>query len=268
MKRAFRVTAWIGIGLLVLYGVVLALLWSQQTRLIYPAPRERAALSAGFTEITLETADDLALRAFHRPPANGLPTIVYFHGNGGSLLGATYETDRLAQAGYGLLLVEYRGYGGNPGEPSEQGLYRDGRAAMEWLARQGTQPGETIIAGNSIGSGPATQMALEYKPRALILSSPFTTLQDVAAAKMRLFPVRRLMRDRFDNLSKISDLAMPVLVLHGTADTLIPDHHGKSLAAAAPKADLVLVKGAGHGLSFQPEAQEAILTWLGAFPGS
>lgn len=238
-------------------------MWAQQNRLIYPAPRETVPLSPGFSETALQTEDGLALRAFYRPPDGSRPTIVYFHGNGGSLYGATLETDAFVFAGYGVLLVEYRGYGGNSGQPEEQGLYRDGRAAMAFLAQSGSvSPADTVVVGNSLGSGIAIQMAREFPVRAVVLSAPFTSLQDVAASKMRWLPVRWLMRDHFDNLTKIAKIDQPVLVLHGTADTLIPVNHGQRLAKAAPQATFMPFIGLGHDISFSRQAQAAIIEWL------
>lgn len=261
-------TDWLRIGTSVIaiialaYAALLALAWAFQTILIYPAPREAVTVPLGFSEVRLRTEDGLSLRAFERPARGDLATIVHFHGNGGSLAGALIETRALAEAGYGLLLVNYRGYGTNPGTPSEAGFYADGRAAFAHLARQGIGLDATIIMGNSIGSGTATQMALEFSPRALILVSPFTSLTDVAADTMWFLPVRRLLRDRFDNLNKVGELRMPVLIQHGTADTLIPPIHARILANAAPNGTLQLFARRGHDLSFHPEPQEAHVAWL------
>lgn len=250
------------VGALLAYAALVMLAWVFQTSLIYPAPRGGVAVPSSFIEVRLRTADGLSLRTFERPARHGLPTVVHFHGNGGSLAGALIETGVLAEAGYGLVLVNYRGYGTNSGTPSEQGFYADGRAAFAHLEQQGIAPDDIVVMGNSIGSGTATQMALEFAPRALILVSPFTSLTDVAAETLWFLPVRRLLRDRFENRAKMAKLAMPVLIQHGTADTLIPADHARKLAAAAPNATLQLFEGRGHDLSFHREAQEAQVRWL------
>lgn len=144
---------------LIAYLAVLAALFVGQRSLIYPAPQERHAPATGFAEVTLTTSDGLALQAHWRAPDAGRATVVWFHGNGGSLAGAEAETAQFAASGYGVLLVEYRGYGGNQGAPSEQGLYRDGRAAMAFLAARGVTPARAIIGGHSLGTGTATEMA-------------------------------------------------------------------------------------------------------------
>lgn len=246
---------------LVVYSIVIALAWTFQTSLVYPAPRGHVPVPAGFAEVRLRTADGLTLRALEPPAGAGRPTVVHFHGNGGSLAGAVIETRGLAKAAYGLLLVNYRGYGINPGTPSEQGFYADGRAAFAYLAERGIGPGDIVVMGNSIGSGPSTQMALEFSPRALILVSPFTSLTDVATETMWFLPMRRLLRDRFDNQAKIARLPMPVLIQHGTADMLIPSAHAEALAKAARDPTLQLFEGVGHDLSFRPEPQAAQAAW-------
>lgn len=254
--------------LAIAYAVMVAILWAMQDRFIYPAPDRIVEPPPGFEIGMLQTDDGLALRSFTRDASQGLPTIVYFHGNGSSLDGALRATQRLGEAGYGLLLVEYRGYGGNPGSPSEQGFYRDGRAAMTWLAQQGIPPAETIVIGNSIGSGTAVQMAAEYGPRALLLTAPFTSLPEVAQDALPFVPARLLMRDRYDNAAKIARLEMPVFIMHGTADNVVPFAHGEELAAIAPAASFVPIEGAGHELSFTARGQAAQLEWLSQLDGA
>jgi len=253
------------VGAAAIYVVATVVLFAAQRSLIYPAPRAApppAGAFDGFEEAELVTSDGLRLRAVHRPARAGRPTIAFFHGNGDSLDGAHHATRALGEAGYGLLLVEYRGYGGNPGAPSEDGLYRDGRAALGWLADRGVPARRTVVIGNSLGSGVATQLAVERPVAGVVVISGFTGLARVAAEHMRLFPVRWLLRDRYANAAKLPRVAAPVLVLHGTADTLIPAQHGRDLAAAAPDGTLELVPGVGHELAYLPPSQEAILRWL------
>jgi hypothetical protein len=254
----------IAIALLIAYCAVLATLFFAQRSILFPAPQERISPAQGFTAANLTTQDGLILQAHWRAPDQGRATVVYFHGNAGSLAGARVETEVLASKGYGVLLVEYRGYGGNPGTPSEQGFYNDGRAAMAFLAAQGVAPRQTIIAAHSMGTGTAVQMAQEFSPAALILLAPFTTLPDAAAAALPYVPVRWLMRDRFDNLAKLRGLAMPVLVLHGTADPVVPFALGQKLAKASPTATLRAIEGAGHEISFDRGLQAVQAGWLAA----
>lgn len=251
------------------YVAVLAVLFVFQSRFFYPAPQARVPLTPGYVEVVLDTEDGLALRAFYREPATGLtPTIIYFHGNGGTLAGASVSNRALAEAGFGVLLVEYRGYGGNPGEPSERGFYTDGAAALQWLRGRGVAPAQTIVIGNSIGGGVATEMALALSksgtpPAALILIAPFTSLPDAAANKLWWTPIRALVRERYDNAGKLDHIGdLRILIQHGTRDTLISDDHGRALANSAEQADFQSFEGSGHDLSFERRSQEARRDWL------
>ncbi|MEM9502049.1 MAG: alpha/beta hydrolase [Pseudomonadota bacterium] len=245
-----------------IYVVLFIVLWSFQSRFIYPAPQTAAPVASGYKEIQLKTSDDLNLRAFYRKASDGLPTIVYFHGNGGTLAEASISNIGMVQAKLGALLVEYRGYGGNPGEPSEAGFYRDGDAAMEWLAGQGIAADETVIIGNSIGAGVATEMALRHDPAALVLVAPFTSLPDAVQSNLWWLPARMLVRDQYRNSQKIDDLDMPILIQHGDADLLVPFAHGKALSERADTSVFQPFEASGHSLTFEPRSQVARRDWI------
>lgn len=244
------------------YLAVLALLFVFQSRFIFPAPQTQSAVPAGFEEVVIDTPDGLALRSFYKEASPGRPTLVYFHGNSGTLTGASAASQPFAEARLGLLLVTYRGYAGHAGEPGEEGFYRDGDGAMAWLKAQGIAPNSTIIRGNSIGSGVATEMALRHKPAALILTAPFTSLPDVAADRLPIFPVRLLMRDRFENAAKLPKLSMPILIQHGTADNVVPFEQGLALSRSNPAAEFQRFEGSGHGLTFERASGEARALWV------
>lgn len=250
------------------YVAVLAVLFAFQSHFIYPAPQQRAALTTGYEEVVLETGDGLSLRAFYREAEEGLPTILYFHGNGGTLAGASISNAASAEAGIGVLLVEYRGYGGNPGEPSEVGFYLDGEAAAQWLQARGVEPAQTIVTGNSIGGGVATRIALNMSesgtpPAALILIAPFTSLRNAASEKLWWLPVRMLVSERYDNAGRLGEIGdVAVLVQHGSVDTLIADSHGRTLAEIAARAEFQSFEESGHALSFEPRSQTARRDWI------
>lgn len=263
LRKAGRFAATLTIA----YATMIAILWALQDNFIYPASQTIIDPPPGYDVVMLTTSDGLSLRSFAKPAAGELPTVVYFHGNGGTLSSAANATRLLAEAGYGLLLVEYRGYGSNPGEPSEQGFFRDGRAAMAWLNARGIVPRETVIAGNSIGGGTAVQMALEYSPRALMLAASFTSLPNAAKDAVPFVPTHWLIRDKFDNASKIGQLNMPIFIMHGTADEVVDFKHGERLAQIAKSAHFQRFDGAGHALSFREPGQQAQLNWLNQIVG-
>lgn len=241
-------------------------LFLAQRALIYPAPHGPGGRPAGFAPVTYETADGLALTAGYRPAQAGRPTILYFHGNGADWQSSAVATGRLVPQGYGVLAAEYRGYRGNPGRPSEHGLYADGRAALAFLRRRGVEPSAVVIVGNSIGSGVAVQMAREHPVGALVLVSPFASLSQVVAEQFPWLPTALLLRDRFENIDKIGAIDAPVLILHGDADRLIPPAHARALAARQPAAELAIVAGAGHELAWRAEAEERMLAFLDRLP--
>lgn len=250
-------------GLLVLYLLGVLLLFAMQRKFIYPAPRSTSVMAyQAFRDVRLRTEDGITLRALHKPTASDLPTILFFHGNGDNLAGAIKATELLAAAGYGLLLPEYRGYGGNPGMPSEAGLYRDGEAALRWLDQQGVEADRVVLVGNSLGAGVATELATRHTVSGLVLVSGFTSLPDVAASHLRFLPARWLVLDRYENAAKLRQVNAPVLVLHGAEDTLIPAAHGERLAQAAPRGELVIVPDVGHELAYLPQSGAAMLRWL------
>jgi fermentation-respiration switch protein FrsA (DUF1100 family) len=208
-----------------------------QDHLLYFPDRTRPDLVAagvpGLQEVTLTTADGLALGSWWLPPREGRPVIAYFHGNGGNIGYRAVRLRRFAEAGLGVLLLEYRGYGGNPGNPGEEGLYNDGRAALAFLDGAGIAPERLVLFGESLGTGVAVKMAVEHRAGAVILEAPFTRLADVAAAHYPEFLVRLMLRDRFDEQALIGAINAPLLVLHGERDAIIPVALGRALFAAA-----------------------------------
>ncbi|WP_445193912.1 alpha/beta hydrolase [Sphingomonas sp. Tas61C01] len=265
MTLPWKIASSVLIGLCAIYLGALALLWWKQRSFIYPVPAVSGAapvVDQGSHPVRLATEDGYHLHAIYRPARSGLPTIVFFHGNGDSLAGSQQATRVLAALGYGLLLPEYRGYGGNEGVPSETGLYRDGRATLLWLVSEGIPAEQTIVIGNSLGSGVATEIAATNHVGALILISGFTSMPDVVQAHLPYVPAHWLVLDRYENLRKISGVQAPVLILHGSEDTLITTKHAVSLAHARPGASLQLMPGYGHELAYTDKSQEQIARWL------
>jgi uncharacterized protein len=224
----------------VVYGLLVGGLFLAQRSLLYlpdPARPQLGPLAElGFREVTLTTADGLSLLSWYRPPREGGPVVAYFHGNGGHL---GYRTDRMllfAQQGLGVLLLEYRGYGANPGSPSETGLFADAGAALDFLTRQqGIPANRLVLYGESLGSAVAAHMAEGREIAALILEAPFTRLADAAAYHYPYVPVSLLLRDRFDSLAAIGHVRAPVLILQGERDRVVPPRLGHALFAAAPE---------------------------------
>lgn len=249
---------------LLAYLAVAGAVWHKQGALIYPAPRGAGAAVPGYQDVTYETADGLRLAGGYREAAPGKPTLLFFHGNAASWQSTTQVLAPLVREGYGVFAASYRGYRANPGTPSEAGLYRDARGAAAWLAANGVD--DLVIVGNSLGSGPAVELARALQPRGLVLISPFASMTEVAAANARWLPVEWLMRDRYDNAAKLPEVAAPVLILHGDRDTLIPLPHAQRLARLARDATLVTVPHAGHELVALPATPALMSAWLDDLP--
>jgi uncharacterized protein len=221
---------------LALYATIVAFFYVSQGALLYPAGRQKiGAREAGlpdFADVTLATEDGERLVGWYKPAEPGRATLLYFHGNGGSLLNRRDRARLLTEGGRGLLLVSYRGYSGSTGTPSEAGLRVDARTAYDWLAARA--PADRIVLyGESLGSGVAVRLATERVVAGLILDAPFTSTADVAGHHYWYLPVW-LLRDQYRSIDRIHELRCPLLVMHGERDGVIPIALGERLFEAAP----------------------------------
>jgi uncharacterized protein len=223
------------------YAALVGGLYVFQRQLLYLPDRTRPELAGlaelGVREVTLSTGDGLSLLSWYLPARSGRPVIAYFHGNGGHIGYRAERLLRFAREGYGVLMLEYRGYGGNPGTPTETGFYADGRAALAFLKREAIPPNRLVLYGESLGSGVAVALAGQHQVAALILEAPPTSVAEVAQCHFPYVPAARLVIDRFDSLARIAKVRGPVLILHGERDRVVPVRYGRALldAAAEPK---------------------------------
>jgi len=199
--------------------------------------------------VTLHTADGLDLGAWFAPPIGpdrGL-TVLVANGNGGNRAGRAVLAGALAEHGFAVLLFDYRGYGGNPGRPSEAGLALDVRAAYRHLVEAGVRPDRLIYFGESLGCAVVTALAVEHPPAGLLLRSPFTDLAATAAVHFPLLPVHIMLRDRFPVAEQIARVHVPTAVIYGTADSVVPAAQSRAVAAAAGgPVEVTAVPGADH----------------------
>ncbi len=229
--RKLAVLAALALGL---YLAAVGALYAFQRSLMYPAdpsPVDAAAAGVpGLGAVTLETADGERLAAWSVPASEGRPSILYFHGNGGNLErpGRLARFRALTAAGYGLLAVSYRGYGGSTGTPSEDGLARDAEAAYAALAAR-VPPENIVLYGESLGTGVAIRLATERPVAALVLEAPYLSTRAVAELRYPFAPVGALMKDQFRSDLRIVRVSAPVLVLHGERDAVVPFAQGQAL---------------------------------------
>lgn len=185
------------------------------------------------SSVRLKTADSLNITAWYTAPKHNEPTLLYLHGNAGNLGDRTEKLEAMAGQGFGILAVSWRGYGTSEGAPTEEGLYNDARAALQYLLDNGTKLENIVLYGESLGTGIAIQMATEYNARALILEAPYTSISSRAAELYPYIPVKLLLKDHFNSIDKIGNVHIPVLIFHGYRDTVMPIHHGRKILEAA-----------------------------------
>lgn len=217
--------------------IVLAMFLAQRN-LIYPAaaiaPRLADHNLPGLEAVETDTHPGLTLTHwFHAPSGPDRPLIVFFHGNGSHLSSAVAKMRPFVDAGFGLLATGYRGYSGNPGKPSEEGLTADARSVIDWAHHQGYEADRLVYYGESLGTAVAVKMASERPPAALILEAPPSSVADVAAAHYWYLPVRPLIRDPWDSHAVIATIESPLLILHGENDPVVPIRFGRKLFEAA-----------------------------------
>ena len=248
MQSVISLAVVVAIGYL---AIVSAMYFGQRKLIFRPDTTPSVLAEAGLPDVrdvTLRTTDGLDLRAWYLPPSSGTaPVLLYTHGNAGSLIDRAGRLSLYHSAGIGCLLVDYRGFGGNPGEPTEEGLYTDGRAAYAWLMENGVAPDRLVLYGESMGSAVAVKLATEHEAAAVILDAPFTSIVDVAAGRYPWIPVSLLVKHRFESLSRIDRVRQPLLIMHGTEDRVVPYELGVSLFRAAnePK-QFVRFDGGAH----------------------
>lgn len=249
--------------IILVYLCVLAGLYFLQRKMIFFPDQTTPDISlySNFDEIPVKTTDGLTITGWHHLADQGKPTLVFLHGNAGHHGHRIHNVESYIEAGFGVLLAGYRGYGGNEGAPSEAGVYNDARAYISQLIKDGINEKNIILYGQSIGSGVAVQMATEFKNvKALILEAPYTSLPDVAAKTYFFIPVHLLMKDKFDSLSKIKSVSAPLLIMHGLDDKVIPPAFGQTLYTEAnrPK-ELFQLGNHGHNdLPFEALSSKVI----------
>jgi len=213
---------------------------------------------------TLTTSDGERIVVWYAPAAEGKPTVLYFHGNAGEIGDRPLRFNYYHSRGLGVAYVSYRGYGGSTGSPTEQGLIMDANTAYDWLIAKGVAPQNVALLGESLGSGVAIQIAARKQVGAIALNAPYTSTADVAARIYWWLPVHRLMKDQFRSIDFIAKVKVPLLVIHGDQDILIPIEFGKKLFAAAnePK-EMEIIRGFGHEAMFEEVAWSREVEFFG-----
>jgi fermentation-respiration switch protein FrsA (DUF1100 family) len=222
----------------------------QRSFLYFPLSQEPppvASVLPGAEDVRFTTEDGIELGGWYRAAPAGGTTVLVMNGNAGDRSHRAPLAIALSDLGLGVLLFDYRGYAGNAGTPSEDGLLADARAAVDMLISRGADPAKIAYFGESLGAAVAIQLAAERAPLALILRSPFTSLEDMAKLHYPWLPVGPLLVERYDSIGRVAEVPAPVLVIAGSADSIVPVDHSRRLydAANEPKR-FIEIAGADH----------------------
>ena len=182
-----------------------------------------------FKKVTIPSTQNIFLNSWFSFKDPNNKTLIFFHGNAGNLNNRIYKLNKISKLDLNFLIISWRGFNGNNGKPTEDGLYQDAKKAIQWLEKKGIKKNNIILYGESLGTGVALELAKEDMYAGVILESPYTSMVDMAKKFYPFLPVSILVKDRFQSKSKIKKNRSPILIMHGMMDTLVPFHMGKQL---------------------------------------
>ena len=219
------------------YLLVIAFVFFNQRNLLYhPFENNYSTDKSNFSyeEIFIPTSDKKKLKAwFHKKDLRQKKTLLFFHGNAGDLRNRIYKLNLIKNFDINFLIVAYRGFSGNKGSPTEKGLYQDARDALDWLNKQGIKDKQIIIYGESLGTGVSAEVAQNRDFAGIILESPFTSMVDAGKHYYFYLPVSLLLKDRYETIKKLKNIKIPILVMHGKNDKIVPFQMGKKVFSEA-----------------------------------
>ena len=187
-------------------------------------------LTVNIQEVKIVTDDNIDLLAwYHNKDINKFKTILFLHGNAGSLENRIHKINHFEDMKINFLLLSWRGFSGNKGKPTEQGLYQDARSAVKWLVKQGVIEENIIIYGESLGTGITTEIAQNKNFAGIILETPFTSMVAAGKSKYPIFPIKLLLKDKYESDKKIKNIKSPVLIMHGEEDQIVPFWMGEKM---------------------------------------
>ena len=222
-----------------LYFFVLVFLYFYQRNLLYHPNENNYSgdkISVNIMKVKIPTSDNLELLGwYHEKNLKDYKTLIYFHGNAGSLENRIHKLNHFKDMNINFLIIAWRGFSGNKGKPSEQGLYEDGISAINWLIKKGVNDKNLILYGESLGTGVATHLAQNKSYAGVVLETPFTSMVDTAKIFYPYIPVNLLLRDKFENYKKVKNINSPILVMHGEVDQIVPFFMGKKIYELANK---------------------------------
>jgi len=239
----------------IIYLILLTFIYLNQRNLLY-LPSENNYLDDKikfeYEEYFIEVEQNIKLKSWLiKKDFKKYKTLLFFHGNAGNLFNRSYKLNRFNELDLNVLIISWRGFSGNPGEPTEINLYEDSRKAVKWLNDKGVSSENIILYGESLGTGVAVELGQNNKFNSIILESPYTSMEKAAKIYYPYLPIKYLLKDKYDSEKKIKNINIPILIMHGKKDHIIPFHMGKKLFETAnlPKQFLVIASD-DHMLTF------------------
>jgi fermentation-respiration switch protein FrsA (DUF1100 family) len=236
MNKFFYISLLLG---LITYLIVLTYIYLYQRNLLYhPLDNgyQEDKINFDYKEIFIQNKEGIKLKAWlHEKDLINKKTIIFFHGNAGNLRNRNYKLNELSKFDVNFLIVAYRGFSGNQGKPSEQGLYEDARSTLNWLKIKGVKEKNLILYGESLGTAVAIEIAQNKDLAGIILESPFTSMVELAQKYYPFIPVRFLLKDKYETIKKLPNINSPLLVLHGRLDSIVPFSMSEELFKKANK---------------------------------
>jgi hypothetical protein len=224
------------LALVFFYILLLIIVFFFQGNLLYHPTtnnylKDQAAREpAGIEKVKIVTKDEINLIGwFYNQDLEKFKTILFFHGNAGSLENRTYKLNHFKNLNLNFLIIAWRGFNGNKGKPNEMGLYEDAKSAITWLKAQNIKEKNIILYGESLGTGVAVEIAQNKNYAGVILESPFTSMLNMGKKYYPFFPVNLLLKDKFESYKKINNIFVPVLIMHGKDDKIVPYDIGKKM---------------------------------------
>ena len=220
-------------SIIIAYLLVMIFIYFYQRNLLYHPSENNYSedeISVSVNKVKIKTKDNIELISwYHNKSLNKYKTILFLHGNAGSLENRVYKLNHFDKLDLNFLIVAWRGFSGNKGKPTENGLYNDAKSAVKWLKNKGTKEENIIIYGESLGTGIATEIAQNKNFAGIILESPFTSMVDAGKTKYPIFPVKLLLKDKYESDKKIKNIKSPILIMHGELDKIVPFWMGKKM---------------------------------------
>ena len=250
-----------------LYLFVLVFLYFYQRNLLYHPNENNYSgdkILVNIEKVKIQTSDNIELLGwYHEKNLKDYKTLVYFHGNAGSLENRIHKLNHFQDMNINFLIIAWRGFSGNNGKPTEQGLYEDGKSAINWLAKKGVYEKNLILYGESLGTGVATHLAQKKNYAGIILETPFTSMIEAAKTFYPYIPVNLLLKDKFENYKKVKNINSPILIMHGEADQIVPFSMGKKIYEVAnePKYSY-FTKYDNHMMEFDERLVNAIKSFI------